>query len=1645
MADDLVIDVFLPKKTKDEKGSDTPSFVLPGTEPYPQMAPVPDKPSVSIFPKAQQAYQPDPSGGDYSQFTPTELYDLLNTEVEETEAEQKPSFILSPSPVTKVKHIATPEEKNIRLELRNRFKQKDMKSPEVLDLAVPVYIKKTLLPALKKYNGLLEGRDVVDLTQLSGVVNNNFLIRTQQLLDYPNLPEDLRKELDAEVDRMNVNYVNSQLPSIEQSRNMQKQIIKAADMALNDMIDLGRQNLPPPEQVDKIAQEVGFLSMQEAREVAGKNKPSKEEQEKLDLFNQRFGYEASADLKNYINLDDPRERSMFVWRMLDTITAADEALLDTAIEKISRIAPEGSVTRKALEEYRERGQVKGDPYLFSPEDKFSFTLANMESFLNAVDQMDAMQIPGSDDEINNAVDAAISRTFGLPVVSPQQNEKIMLKVLAGAMGFASGLPVDFYGSPSTWVGIGIPGRVVKKGEEAKTAFKVLKDVAMSGENKTAREIMEEMRAVRVSPGEDTHRFIGLKTPRGDKFVPLLDTTKIAQSTGRRFKSIPGVDYMYGRFNFFDDFIKSAQQIRGATKFGYGVPEAFVDAARREKSLHEVRRAANLRYVHEIRNVRKTMKNPELSMKLASLLVENPDMLTEQAFNIARLDPDRLDFIENNKKLLEQISAAGFTDPQLAREVAVYGPEPVARKIAMERTAGVKKEQLQDNLTKTYAEMLGKLPKEAVEVLKINDIGLFLKNQGYTAEQIKQSAEDIVKIKEATESFKALRGEYISAFHDTEMFKIHNFDKYLPHKSTVKGKSAHPFFSRKRIIDDVMLNDYLGNSPHLNLETIARLFGDEAEFTLARQKMLDLISSEVFGSVKLNADEFQDLMVEGVSGLTQRKLIDSGLATFDQIQRTRSKAFSNLSASEIKKVGRLPASFDDKVARQLVQFRNLASDPAEVAAKYKRFGLTKEQVVNLQEQSVAGLNPETLLKDLGVELFVPEGFVNYYPTIGVQHKHLDEEKLMEFMEGSDIGQLVPLKSLKPKEGRQADWFKNLDAQKIMAVAGNKPIYMVDAKVADHFDVVMDFLGGTTKNHRALSQGTSREVLKTFGRVYDHAVGSLKAGAMASPGFVLRNLQSNAFMYGLMGGRDPEYWGIAMKMLKEGELQGALKMGNEAVPFSKVMKEAQERGIISDFTNMAIESRERFRLLERAAEKAEVQGNIKRAETLRFAHNLDPYANWINAHDRANSFVERWSRLAMFLDQSQRFRKNGLSQKDSFDEAAKVIRQSLFNYDELTEFEKNVARRTVFFYTWVRNAIPFVTGQVLQNPGAFSGMDKAFDAMAQAGDEERGLSDIPIEALPDYLYEVGMLPLWANEHNAWVVNFDLPTAQAFGLDLATQSKSEKEFMAHARNFLNPIVGVGFEQLINVITDLKDDERAITVRVRNPLQENLTSNLMTDVDLTDHPLRIAGQIGKKYGTGAALVGAAGGFEIPAVVIAAMHQVLNDNGHKLGIEETIDIVGGTPGAQKRADKDAVRAITALMPIATRFSTLATGPTSTTEDKRNWMGAATAFALGLRISNIDPLQQQMLDAIVNVSKMQKQLQNADRFRKPIDKLMPKWSRELVDYRTLLGSDSISNPTGLRMLKTLQLNQIMEMEQKAQERQEEEVHVGDAPVIFPRK
>jgi hypothetical protein len=212
---------------------------------------------------------------------------------------------------------------------------------------------------------------------------------------------------------------------------------------------------------------------------------------------------------------------------------------------------------------------------------------------------------------------------------------------------------------------------------------------------------------------------------------------------------------------------------------------------------------------------------------------------------------------------------------------------------------------------------------------------------------------------------------------------------------------------------------------------------------------------------------------------------------------------------------------------------------------------------------------------------------------------------------------------------------------------------------------------------------------LGKMFDAVTGNWKALATrANPGFSIRNALSNAWLLSAAGMEPHEVInGLLRRALPRKGLDIAGKSNDE------VVKLAQQWGVLG------------------TGHLHELQGSERIVSKIPGIKQLG----------KAADKIENDARLTLF--------HWGLGKGLSPEQAALNVRKYLFNYNELTDTEKNIRRYAIPFYTWMRKSAPVVAESYLQNPKLWSRTNSLVQAL-QSSAKDAG-TFIPDKNLPEYM--------------------------------------------------------------------------------------------------------------------------------------------------------------------------------------------------------------------------------------------------------------------------------------------------------------------------
>jgi hypothetical protein len=159
---------------------------------------------------------------------------------------------------------------------------------------------------------------------------------------------------------------------------------------------------------------------------------------------------------------------------------------------------------------------------------------------------------------------------------------------------------------------------------------------------------------------------------------------------------------------------------------------------------------------------------------------------------------------------------------------------------------------------------------------------------------------------------------------------------------------------------------------------------------------------------------------------------------------------------------------------------------------------------------------------------------------------------------------------------------------------------------------------------------------------------------------------------------------------------------------------------------------------------------------------------------------------------------------FNDAADRVKQFLFDYDNLSIFEKDVMRRAIPFYTWTRKNIGLQFKTLLTQPGKQVSIAKAMGSLNDMFGME--LSDDEKQYVPEWIQQgLNILLQKQGDSTTFLTGFDLPLEQFFE-QVAGFANTDKPFRS-ILNQLSPFIKAPLELAtgINFFADkdITDDD--------------------------------------------------------------------------------------------------------------------------------------------------------------------------------------------------------------------------------------------------
>lgn len=226
------------------------------------------------------------------------------------------------------------------------------------------------------------------------------------------------------------------------------------------------------------------------------------------------------------------------------------------------------------------------------------------------------------------------------------------------------------------------------------------------------------------------------------------------------------------------------------------------------------------------------------------------------------------------------------------------------------------------------------------------------------------------------------------------------------------------------------------------------------------------------------------------------------------------------------------------------------------------------------------------------------------------------------------------------------------------------------------------------------------------------------------------------------------------------------------------------------------------------KAAMRERSKASKAKDWAPFVDPNrSRWVKLGFSAAENLADYTRSALFFDSLRKIAPEARSFEDALDMAAANVRKTLFDYSDLTLFERQVMRLVMPFYTFTSKNLPYQVNKMMTDPGHLAWVARLYEgAWGQYDADQLQPSD-----LPAWLEDSMGLPLHRIEtedgvqsYSVWSPRGWLPVTELNEMADLVRGKAGPQIVAR----LNPMLKESFEQMLNVdaYTERKIDDGTV-----------------------------------------------------------------------------------------------------------------------------------------------------------------------------------------------------------------------------------------------
>lgn len=373
-------------------------------------------------------------------------------------------------------------------------------------------------------------------------------------------------------------------------------------------------------------------------------------------------------------------------------------------------------------------------------------------------------------------------------------------------------------------------------------------------------------------------------------------------------------------------------------------------------------------------------------------------------------------------------------------------------------------------------------------------------------------------------------------------------------------------------------------------------------------------------------------------------------------------------------------------------------------------LSVQDLINVAQKRYTKTNLTKML--LGVE----------YDSVAKKYvKKADAPKFFFATEGKaakDVAQQLP-NGYKIIKGNFKDEFSNLWK--------NLPKEMQDAFDNEFLEAV----GAASKDGAVAMQKSAYNILKNadnaykeipeFIKLYDKLLGTWKGVTLLSPGFHGRNFMGNATNMYLAGMNTVDIIRFQSQAVKD--LRKFKKLAKLKAEVGEAALNQADRVFLNNFDEIA---RSGVLTGHRGARDLEdVKAMIERLGQGKELKNKGILQKVVEGNFNLAEEMDDIQRIALY--------RWSLKKTGSSAAAFKQVREALFDYTLLTPFERDVMKRAVPFYTFMKNNMLFQAKNIVNNPNQYAKLLRGYKHWTE------GMTDMDINELPDYMVQNMWIPI------------------------------------------------------------------------------------------------------------------------------------------------------------------------------------------------------------------------------------------------------------------------------------------------------------------